>query len=88
MGRCNARSEARCKFTTTKVLHSDLIQGIQASPIFGGFLLSMYKWENNPVFHQMLTLNYEYKLEPTKAQAAQIDEWLEICRKVDNSKWA
>ncbi|PSO84432.1 MAG: hypothetical protein BRC59_06355, partial [Cyanobacteria bacterium SW_4_48_29] len=28
----------------------------------------------------MLTLNYEYKLEPTKAQAAQIDEWLEICR--------
>ncbi|PSP07590.1 MAG: hypothetical protein BRC54_04530 [Cyanobacteria bacterium SW_7_48_12] len=34
----------------------------------------------------MLTLNYEYKLEPTKAQAAQIDEWLEICRKVDHSK--
>ena len=34
----------------------------------------------------MLTLKYEYKLEPTKAQAAQIDEWLEICRKVDNSK--
>ncbi|PSO85904.1 MAG: transposase [Cyanobacteria bacterium QS_3_48_167] len=32
----------------------------------------------------MLTLSYEYKLEPTKAQILQIDEWLEFCRKVYN----
>ncbi|PSP04160.1 MAG: hypothetical protein BRC51_08240 [Cyanobacteria bacterium SW_12_48_29] len=36
----------------------------------------------------MLTLNYEYKLEPNQTQAAKIDEWLEICRKVDNSSRA
>ncbi|MCM1984684.1 RNA-guided endonuclease InsQ/TnpB family protein [Lyngbya confervoides] len=32
----------------------------------------------------MLIITYEYKLEPTLAQEAVIDDWLEICRKVYN----
>jgi putative transposase len=36
-------------------------------------------------YHQlMLNLNYEYKLIPTAEQAATIDQWLNICRKVYN----
>jgi len=32
----------------------------------------------------MLNLTYEYKLAPTLEQAAVIEDWLEICRKVYN----
>jgi putative transposase len=32
----------------------------------------------------MLTLTYEYKLQPTLEQEAVIEDWLEICRKVYN----
>ncbi len=32
----------------------------------------------------MITLNYEYRLTPTAAQAERIDHWLVICRKVYN----
>ena len=31
-----------------------------------------------------MNLTFEYKLEPTIAQAAEMDEWLEICRQVYN----
>jgi putative transposase len=36
------------------------------------------------IFSGVLNLSYEFKLEPTKTQAIQIEEWLEICRKVYN----
>ncbi len=32
----------------------------------------------------MVTLTYEYKLQPTLAQVAVIEDWLEICRQVYN----
>ena len=32
----------------------------------------------------MLSFSYECKLEPTTTQAAQIDWWLELCRRVYN----
>lgn len=32
----------------------------------------------------MLTLTYEYKLKPTRQQSAQIDSYLDVCRKVWN----
>jgi putative transposase len=32
----------------------------------------------------MLTLTYEYKLDPTNAQSQAFEQWLEICRKVYN----
>jgi len=31
-----------------------------------------------------MNLTFEYKLEPTIEQAAEMDKWLEICRKVYN----